>query len=337
MITALNDITFEHPQWFWLFLIFPFIMAWQFYTYNKQNATVKLSSLSGFSGDQGWLSKLKPILMVFRLLAIALLITAMARPRTVDVSTQTNTTQGVDIVMAIDVSASMLARDLKPNRLEALKEVASDFVQARPTDRIGLVVYAGESFTKTPITSDKRIVLNALNDIEYNTLIESGTAIGMGLATSVNRLKDSEAKSKVIILLTDGVNNAGFIDPKIATELALEYDIKTYTIGLGSNGMALGPVSIDRQGNFNYGRVPVEIDETLLKEIANKTGGQYFRATDNDKLEKIYEEINKLETTEIEEFKFYNYDEKYRVLVLIAAFLLLLEVLIKNTLLRSFV
>jgi len=332
-----NNITFEHPQWFWLFLLLPILILWYIWKRNKQTAAVKISSIKGFKVKQGILPKLKPLLFVLRLLALALLITAMARPRTVDVSTRTNTTQGIDIVIAIDVSASMLARDLKPNRLEALKEVAAEFVKQRPSDRIGLVEYAGESYTKTPITSDKRIVLEALQSIEYNNLLESGTAIGMGLATSVNRLKESKAKSKVIILMTDGVNNSGFIDPKIATELAMEYNIKTYTIGLGTNGMALGPISMSRNGQLRYGSVKVEIDEALLKEIAQKTGGKYFRATNNEKLEAIYEEINKLEKTDIEEFKYYNYDEKYRPLLLLAGLLLLIELILKNTIFRSFV
>ena len=263
-----------------------------------------------------------------RLIALGLLITALARPRTVDVSTQTKTTSGIDIVMAIDVSASMLAKDLRPNRLDALKEVAADFIDGRPNDRIGLVEYAGEAYTKTPITSDKSIVQRSLRDINYNTIIESGTAIGMGLATSVNRLKDSRAKSKVIILLTDGVNNSGFIDPKIASELAVEY---------GTNGTALSPIGFNSNGTFRYGRTQVEIDEALLKEIAAETGGKYFRATNNDKLAQIYEEINKLEKTEIEETKYYNYDEKYRPLVLLAGLLLLIELLLRNTIFRSFV
>ena len=232
----------------------------------------------------------------------------------------------------------MLAKDLSPNRLDALKEVAAEFIKGRPNDRIGLVEYAGESYTKTPITSDKAIVLRSLNDIKYNTVIEGGTAIGMGLATAVNRLKDSKAKSRIIILLTDGVNNSGFIDPKIASELAVEYGIKVYTIGLGSNGMALSPVAIDpRTGELQYARVQVEIDEALLKDIANVTGGLYFRATNNQKLEEIYNEINKLEKTEIEEFKYSNYQELYRPLVLLALGFLLLEFLLRNTLFRSFV
>jgi Ca-activated chloride channel family protein len=296
-----------------------------------------MSSLKGFKLTNSALPKLKHGLFVLRLLALALLITALARPRSVEVSTKTKTTKGIDILMAIDVSASMLAKDLKPNRLEALKNVASEFIAQRPNDRIGLVEYAGESYTKTPITSDKAVVLQSLKSIEYNTIIEGGTAIGMGLATAVNRLKDSKAKSKVIILLTDGVNNTGFIDPRTASELAVEYGIKTYTIGLGTNGMALSPVAVDRAGRFVYDRVQVEIDEALLKEIAKATGGEYFRATNNKKLEEIYGEINKLEKTEIEEFKFSNYDERFRPLVLLASLLLLVELALRFTVFRSFI
>ncbi len=334
----LEGIQFLNKEFFWLLLLLPLVVLWYVSKQKKQTAELKMSSLKGFKVTNSWLPKVKHVLFLFRLIALALLITALARPQTVDVSTKTKTTRGIDIVMAIDVSASMLAKDLSPNRLEALKKVAAEFIKGRPNDRIGLVEYAGESFTKTPITSDKSIVLRSLKDIKYNTVIEGGTAIGMGLATSVNRLKDSKATSKVIILLTDGVNNSGFIDPKIASELALEYEIKTYTIGLGTNGMALSPIGIDpRTGNFQYGRAQVEIDEALLKEIAKVTGGEYFRATNNKKLAEIYDEINKLEKTEIEEFKFYNYEEKYRSLVLLAGLLLMLELLLRFTFFRSFV
>ena len=332
-----EGIEFLNKEVFWLFLLLPLALLWYLLKHNKQTAELKISSLNGFKATASWLPKLRHLLFVLRLAMLALLITAMARPRTVDVSTKTKTTRGIDIVMAIDVSASMLAKDLRPNRLEALKDVAAEFILGRPNDRIGLVEYAGESYTKTPITSDKSIVLQSLNQIRYNTIIEGGTAIGMGLATSVNRLKDSKAKSKVIILLTDGVNNSGFIDPKIASELAVEYGIKTYTIGIGTNGMALSPISILQSGNFQYGRVQVEIDEDLLKEIAEATGGKYFRATNNKKLAEIYDEINKLEKTEIEEFKYYNYEEKYRPLVLLAGLLLVIELLLRFTIFRSFV
>ena len=332
-----SNFEFVDPQLFWLLLVLPALLLWYFWKRNHQTATLTMSSLEGFKTSKNWLAKIRPALFVFRLIALALIITAMARPRTVNESTRIKTTKGIDIVIAIDVSASMLARDLKPNRLEALKNVASRFIQARPNDRIALVEYAGESYTKTPLTSDKNIVLSSLKSIKYNTVIEGGTAIGMGLATSVNRLKESRAKGKVIILLTDGVNNSGFIDPKIASELAVEYGIKVYTIGLGSNGMALSPIGIKPNGTFQYGNVQVEIDEELLKQIALTTGGKYFRATSNSKLEEIYEEINKLEKTEIEETKFKSYDELFRPLVLAAFGLLLFELLLRYTVFRSFV
>ncbi len=332
-----EGIEFLNKEFFWLLLLLPLAILWYVFKFQKQTAELKISSLKGFKVTPSILPKFRHFLFLLRLLVLAALITALARPRTVDVSTKTKTTRGIDIVMAIDVSASMLARDLKPNRLEALKEVAAEFIKGRPNDRIGLVEYAGESYTKTPITSDKAIVLRSLDDIQYNTIIEGGTAIGMGLATSVNRLKDSKAISKVIILLTDGVNNTGFIDPKIASELAVEYGIKVYTIGLGTNGMALSPIGIKNNNQFQYGRVQVEIDEELLKEIADATGGKYFRATNNQKLAEIYEEINKLEKTEIEEFKYYNYEEKYRPLVILAGLLLCLELLMRVTIFRSFI
>ena len=332
-----EGIYFANPNYLWLLLLLPGVVAWHILTWKKTQASLKISSLSGFGKQNSFLSKLRPILFVFRTLALGLIILAIARPQTVDISTRTRTNKGIDIIMAIDVSSSMLAQDLKPDRLSALKRVASAFVDDRLSDRIGLVVYAGESYTKTPITSDKSIVKGALREIAYQGLIEDGTAIGMGLATSVNRLKDSRAKSKVIILLTDGVNNSGFIDPKIASELAVEYEIKTYTIGLGSNGRARAPVGLLPNGKFQYGLTKVEIDEDLLKTIAEKTGGLYFRATDNKKLEEIYDEINKLEKTEIEEFKYYNYDEKFRPLILLALALLFIEWLMRNTLFKSFI
>lgn len=331
----LENIQFANPGFFWLLLLLPLAVVWYFFKRNEETASLQISSIKGFSSDN-FITRLKPLLFILRLLALAAIITALARPQTEDISSKTKTTKGIDIVMAIDVSSSMLARDLKPNRLVALKEVASDFIRERPNDRIGLVVYAGEAYTQTPITSDKGIVLNALKAITYGTL-NDGTAIGMGLATAVNRLKDSKAKSKVIILLTDGVNNSGFIEPQTAAELATEYGIKTYTIGLGSNGNALSPIAYNADGSFRYGMRPVEIDEGLLKNIADITGGKYFRATDNDKLEAIYDEINKLEKTDIEEFKYYRYEEKFRSWVILAGALLMFEWLIRNTVFRSFI
>ncbi len=332
-----DNIEFSNPQFFWLFLTLPLAIAWYIWKRKKQTPSVKISSVKGFKTTSSILPKLRPFLFLLRLVALAALITAMARPQTTEVTTKTKSTRGIDIIIAIDVSASMLAKDLRPNRLEALKLVAADFIKGRPNDRIGLVEYAGESYTKTPITSDKSIVLSSLNSIRYNNIIEGGTAIGMGLSTSVNRLKDSKAVSKVIILMTDGVNNAGFIDPKIASELALEFGIKTYTIGVGTNGTALSPIGLNNNGSFVYDNVPVEIDEDLLKEIAEVTGGKYFRATNNEKLKDIYDEIDKLEKTEVEEFKYTNYEEKYRPLILLAGILLLFELLLKFTVFRSFV
>lgn len=333
----LNNFEFVNPQFFWLFLLLPVLILWYFWKRKQQTAALKISSIKGFKTKKNWLARLRPLLFVLRLLVLSALIVAMARPRTVDETTKTVNNQGIDIVMAIDVSASMLARDLKPNRLEALKSVAARFINERPTDRIGLVEYAGESYTKTPLTSDKSIVLSSLKGIKYNTIIEGGTAIGSGLATAVNRLKESTAKSKVIILLTDGVNNTGFIDPKIASELAVEFGIKVYTIGLGTNGMALSPIGIRPDGGFQYGQQKVEIDEALLKAIAETTSGRYFRATSTTKLVEIYDEINKLEKTDIEEFRYKSYNEMFRPWVLLALGLLGLELLLRYTLFRSFV
>ena len=333
----MTNITFLNPEFFWLFLLLPVVIAWYFFKRKEEKPTLKISSLQGFKGSTSILPKLKPILFGFRLLALSALIIAMARPRTVDVSNKTNSTNGIDIVIASDVSGSMLAKDLKPNRMEALKRVAADFVEARVNDRIGVVVYASEAYTKTPVTSDKAVVLEAINSIKYDNVLQDGTGIGMGLATAVNRLKDSKAKSKVVILMTDGVNNAGFIEPIMASEIAAEYGIKVYTIGIGTNGNALFPYAYAPNGGFLFKMMPVEIDQELMKEIAKKTGGKYFRAQDNSSLEHIYDEINKLEKTKVEELKYVNYDEKFRPLVWLAGLLLLLEIILRNTIFRSFI
>ena len=332
-----NNFEFLNPEFLWLLILIPFLAVWYFLMRKKNVANLTMPSVKGFKVKESLLSKLKPILSLLRILALAAIIVALARPRNVSVSKKTKTNSGIDIVMAIDVSASMLARDLKPNRLEALKKVAIDFVDRRPNDRIGIVVYAGESFTQTPITSDKAIVKRTISELKWGQL-EGGTAIGMGLGSGVNRLKESKAKSKVIILLTDGVNNSGNIDPRTATELAKELGIKVYTVGIGTNGMADFPWSKDpRTGRLNFRKQQVEIDEDLLKEIAEETNGKYFRATDNTSLKEIYDEIDKLEKTKIEEFKYYNYQEMYRSLVLLAIGLLLLEFLLRNTLFKSFI
>lgn len=300
----------------------------------KKVSNLKISSFDNFK-TKSFKSKLYPLLNTLRIISIALVIIALSRPQEISNSSRTKTSSGIDIVIAVDISSSMLAQDLKPNRLEALKSVASEFINDRINDRIGLVIYAGESYTKTPVTSDKEVVINSLTEISFDGIIDDGTAIGMGLATSVNRLKDSKAKSKVIILLTDGVNNSGFIDPSTAADLASTYGIKTYTIGLGTNGNARAPVALNPNGSFRFGITKVEIDEDLLNEVADKTGGKYFRATDNRKLEEIYEEINKLEKTEIEEIKYSDIDEKYRPFALLAFVLISLELFLKYVIFRS--
>src|SRR6188508_1005770 len=248
----MEKITFLNPEFFWLFLLIPVAIVWLFWKKNQQTATLKMSSLQGFKGSDSLLVKFKPALDVLRILALSLLIIALARPRTVDISNRTKTTKGIDIVVAIDVSGSMLARDFKPNRMEALKRVAADFVKERPNDRIGLVVYASEAYTKSPVTSDKAVILDAINSIKYDNVLQDGTGIGMGLATAVNRLKDSKAKSKVIILMTDGVNNAGFIEPETASDIAQQYGIKVYTIGIGTNGMAESSYALGANGQILF-------------------------------------------------------------------------------------
>jgi len=333
----LKDVYFVNPEYLWLLTLLPFVLFWCFFCRNKKQATLKISNIKGFLKSPSIISKMCPFLSILRIISLVFLVLALARPQQVDISNRKKTKKGIDIVMAIDVSSSMLAQDLKPNRLEALKRVAEEFVNDRMSDRIGLVLYAGESYTKVPITTDKSIIKSALRDIKFEGIIENGTAIGMGLATAVNRLKNSKSKSKVIILLTDGVNNTGFIDPRIASELAVEFGIKTYTIGLGSNGNARAPVAVLPNGQFQYAMAKVEIDEDLLKFIAKETGGLYFRATNNKKLKEIYTEINKLEKIEIEEFEYYNYEEKYRFLVFLSLAFILLEWFLRNTIFRSFI
>jgi len=332
----LENITFDNPEFLWLAVILFVIILIDYKFKNVKNSSFSISSIKSLN-TKSLKVKLFPLLNVLRFTALFMLIVALARPQIIDVSIQTKKSRGIDIVIAVDVSSSMLAQDLKPNRLEALKEVAKEFVNDRINDRIGLVVYAGESYTKTPVTSDKSIIINSINEIIFDGVIEDGTAIGMGLATSVNRLKNSKAKSKVVILLTDGVNNSGFIDPNTSADLATSFGIKTYTIGLGSNGNARAPIALNPDGSFRYGLTKVEIDEKLLKEIASKTGGLYFRATDNKKLKEIYDEINKLEKTEVEEFKYSNAKEVYRFFVLAPVILILIEWILKTTFFKSFI
>lgn len=327
---------FLNPQFFWLLLLLPIIGFWFYWTRNSNKSKLIFGNTEGFKNQNTWKLTFRHILPLLRLLALGSLIVALARPVSRNVTQKTKTNRGIDIVMSIDISASMLARDLSPNRLEQLKKVAVNFVNNRVNDRIGIVTYAGESFTKVPITTDKEILIKNIKGLNWGEL-DGGTAIGMGLGSAINRIKDSKAKSKVIILMTDGVNNAGFVDPTTAAEIAREYGIKVYTIGIGTNGMAMFPVAKDLDGSLIFQNQPVEIDEALLKKIAQLTNGKYFRATSNSKLQSIFDEIDKLEKTEIEELKYENFDELYRKWVFIALGLLAMEFIIRKTILRSFI
>lgn len=333
----MRNATFLNPEFFWLFLLLPLVIFIWYRNRKKQKPTLKLSSTAPFLGHSTFLVRLLPLSIVLRVLALSVLIVALARPQVISVDHQIHATHGIDIVMAMDISGSMLARDLKPNRLEALKHVAGDFVGQRVADRIGIVIYAAEAYTKTPVTSDKTLLLNSLRDIKYSDDLRDGTAIGVGLTTAINRIKTSPAKSKVIILLTDGVNNTGTVDPLMATQIAKEFKIKIYTIGIGTNGLAESPVGIRPNGEIIYDKIPVELDEALMKTIAKETGGQYFRATNTESLKKIYEEINQLEKTKIDEQKYVNTEEKFRVFALLAFILLALDFILGKTLFRGFI
>ncbi len=332
----MNNIEFVNPYLLYLLIAIPLLALWYYLKNKYTQAELTLPFTQSFLQGGNFLARIKPILYILRLTTLSLLIVALARPRSVDVSSKNKKNKGIDIVMSVDVSGSMLAKDLRPNRLEALKKVAKNFVQGRRSDRFGIVAYEGEAFTQCPLTTDHKVVVNAISDLKYG-LLEGGTAIGMGLGVSINRLKGSKAKSKVIILLTDGVNTAGSVNPKTASEIAKEKNIKVYTIGIGTNGMAETPVAIDRSGKLIFRMSQVNIDEEILKQIANITGGKYFRATNNEKLKQIYNEIDQLEKTELQELKFYNYDEKYRYLVLIGLILWIIELILKFTIFRSFI
>lgn len=328
-----NQIEFLNPNFLYFLLLIPIILVWQLWRNKNQNPSILWSS--SYLIEKKWNFKVifKYFLWATRLLALSAIIIALARPQTTEVSTETLSKEGIDIVIAMDVSTSMLAEDFKPNRLQAAKQVAHDFISGRHSDRFGLVVYAGESFTQCPLTTDHKVVKNLLKDVK-DGLIEDGTAIGMGLATSVSRLKESTAESKIIILLTDGENNSGFIDPMTAVELAQESKVKVYTIGVGSYGTAPYPTQ-DLWGRDTYVNIDVKIDEELLINIAEATNGMYFRANNKDKLEKIYEQIEGLEKTELEELKFYNYEEMFDFYALIALILLFSEFVFQYTLLKS--
>ena len=332
MLSNWREITFANPNFFWLLLIIPLMLLWYIFREKKFQGTVKVTTIKSFGNSP--LATLRHSLIVLRCLVIAALITALARPQT-SLSWQDVTTEGIDIVIALDISGSMLAEDFRPNRIEASKDVAMDFISERPYDRIGLVIYGGESFTQCPLTTDHDVLLNLFGDIK-NGMIEDGTAIGMGLATAVSRLKDSKAISKVAILLTDGSNNSGSIPPITAAEIAREFGIRVYTICVVSNGSARMPMQ-DQFGRTVYQNVPVRIDEKTLKEIARIADGKYFRATNKNKLEDIYKEIDKLEKSKIEVTEYKKKSEKFWPFAFIAAFFFMIEFLLKNILFKGIV
>ncbi len=323
---------FANPYYLLLLLLLIPMIVWYIWKLRKSQASLQISSSSGF--DKAPVSPkvyLRHLPFIFRIIALALLIIALARPQSTD-SWQNSTTEGIDIVLAIDVSTSMLAEDLKPNRLEAAKEVAASFISGRPNDNIGLVVFAGESFTQCPLTTDHAVLLNLLKDIKCG-IIEDGTAIGHGLATSVIRLKDSQAKSKVVILLTDGSNNRGEIAPVTAAEIARKYGVRVYTIAVGTKGTA--PYPFQTPVGIRYQNIPVEIDEGTLTQIAQITGGQYFRATNNKTLQSIYGEIDQMEKTKISVQEYSKKQEEYLVFALFGLLAFLLELLLRYTVLKN--
>jgi Ca-activated chloride channel homolog len=335
MFDNLSHITFAN-RWVLYFIPAVLVLAalWWYFLSKKNFPSLKLSATNAFAGmGIPFKAILKKLLPVLRVAALTFLLVALARPQT-SYDEEKVTTEGIDIVLAIDVSTSMLAKDFSPNRLEAAKKEAMTFVDGRPHDRIGLVVFSGESFTQCPVTIDHGIVKNQLKAVK-NGLMEDGTAIGMGLATSVQRLKELPSKSKVIILMTDGVNNKGLIDPSTASDIALQFKTRVYTIGIGTNGKAMTPVAMTQGGDLIFDYADVQIDEALLKDIAKKTGGQYFRATDNKRLKDIYAQIDKLEKTKIEVSAFEHKTEKFFPFALIAGVFVLLEVLMRYLIVRS--
>ena len=334
MFDFFNDITFANKELRWLFLVIPVIIAWYIFKNKSLTAEVKTSSMGGFDGIRSsYKQYLRHLLIILRLVTISCLILVLMRPQSRS-SYKDVKTEGIDIVMALDISTSMLAKDFKPNRLEAAEELATDFIDSRPNDRIGLVIFAGESFTQCPLTSDHDVIKNLFSGIKLGMLAD-GTAIGNGLATSVTRIKDSKAKSKVVILLTDGVNNQGSVAPLTAAEIAKAFGIRVYTIGLGTTGKALSFAGVYPDGSYAYEYADVVIDEKTMTEIADMTGGKYFRATGNDKLKEIYKEIDRMEKTIFEEKNFTNKSEHFLPFAITAAILLLIEFILKNTILKS--
>ena len=328
----MEGLTFAHPKLLYLLLIMPLLIAWYIFRQRDAKPSMQLSTLKGFSKAPVSIRVyLRHLPFALRVAALALVVVVLARPQSFNV-TQNIETEGIDIVIALDISTSMLARDFKPDRIEAAKSIGVQFVAGRKTDRVGLVIFAGESFTMCPLTSDHATVINMFNDVELG-LLEDGTAIGNGLATAVARLKDSDAKSKVVILLTDGVNNKGEVSPLMAADIAKTFGIRVYSVGVGSMGTA--PYPVQTPFGTRYQDVKVEIDEEVLNQIAAKTGGKYFRATDNEALEKVYNEIDQLEKTKIEVVETTRKKEEFAAFALWALLLLGVDFVLRATLLRS--
>lgn len=325
-------MTFANPGYLFLLLLLIPIIGWYIYELWKSDASVQISDSTALAAQpKSWRVWLLHVPFVLRVAAVTLLSIALARPQLTNRWTS-ESTEGIDIMMALDISGTMLAEDLKPNRLEAAKSVAQDFVIARPNDQIGLVVFAGESFTQCPLTIDHAVLVNLFRSVEYG-MVEDGTAIGLGLANAVNRMKDSETKSKVVILLTDGSNNRGDIDPQTAAEIAKTFGIRVYTVGVGSYGQARVPVNTPL--GKQYVTMDSEFDESTLKRIAQTTGGQYFRATDNTSLKQIYEQIDQMEKTKLRVREYSKHTENFMPYLIAALICLLLEVIIRYFVVRT--
>jgi Ca-activated chloride channel family protein len=327
-----DSISFGEPQYFYLLILIPLLVVWKILIGNSQQAPLKMSSIEGIKQISSWKNSFRNIPFVLRLLAMTCIIFALAHPQTKNEEHQTEG-EGVDIILCIDVSGSMTAQDFSPNRMEAAKKVAADFIDRRPTDRIGIVIFSGESFTQCPLTTDHAVLKMQIEQIR-NGLLEDGTAIGSGLATSVDRLRASKSKSKVVILLTDGINNGGLIDPSTAKEIAKAFNIKVYTIGVGTDGFAPTPVSTPM--GIIMQNEKVAIDEKLLTNIAYETGGKYFRAKDNEGLKNIYNEIDRMERSKVEITTYQRVTEKFYPFVFAALALILLEVILRFTVFKKF-
>jgi Ca-activated chloride channel family protein len=329
-----NDIQFAEKHWFWLFVIIPMMLIWYVYKLKTAEGELNFSSFNLFHGIKSSLkAKFRHVLFLIRLVALSFLILAIARPQSRS-SWKDTKTEGIDIVVSLDISLSMLAKDFKPNRLEVAKEVLGDFIDARPNDKLGLVIFGGEAFTQCPLTTDHKIIKNMFNDIKAG-MLDQGTAIGLGLADAVARIKDSKAKSKVVILISDGVSNVGEIAPLTAADIAKTFGIRVYCIGVGTKGKALQPVAMYPNGEIQYDYVDVDIDEATMTQISKMTGGKYFRATDRESLEKTYQEIDLLEKTIISEKSFSNKSEHFFPLALVAAILLFIEFLLKRLVFKT--